>query len=394
MDAFYSLAIDSLIKVGTTFLHNWPYLLVSVLIAVLLKLYLKPEKITAFLLRHQRAGVFGATAAAVGTPLCSCGSTAVILGMMASTMPWAPIVAFMVASPLSSPEGMVYSAGLFGWPFALAYFGVSILLGLLGGAAAGFAEKRGWLANQSRFGSRPAPKKVRTVSMQKTEKPCCVAPVSAAAAIGLSERGSLILSNPSAHALAENLQPARTCGCSSAVPVQPAAPSSTCCSSAHTQITASGKPGAGSTPKPVKFHFDAQAFFKETWSVGRKLLVMFFGFAFIGYFLNGLIPPEWISKIFGSGTIYSVPLASILGLPLYINSEASLPLVRAMLENGMSQGAAMAFLITGSGTSIGALGGALTIARWRVIALVIVVLTVGAILAGYAYNLAISFGWV
>ena len=32
----------------------------------------------------------------------------------------------------------------------------------------------------------------------------------------------------------------------------------------------------------------------------------------------------------------------------------------------MSQGAALAFLITGAGTSIGALGGALTIARWRV----------------------------
>jgi uncharacterized membrane protein YraQ (UPF0718 family) len=114
---------------------------------------------------------------------------------------------------------------------------------------------------------------------------------------------------------------------------------------------------------------------------------MFIGFAFIGYLLNNLIPQEWVTAIFGKGNVYSVPLAATLGLPLYINTEASLPLVRAMLEGGMSQGAALAFLITGAGTSIGAMMGALTIARWRVIAVVVGTLWVGAILFGACYNL-------
>jgi len=43
----------------------------------------------------------------------------------------------------------------------------------------------------------------------------------------------------------------------------------------------------------------------------------------------------------------SVPLAATLGLPFYSNGAASLPLVRAMLYSGMSQGAALAFLISG-----------------------------------------------
>ena len=60
-----------------------------------------------------------------------------------------------------------------------------------------------------------------------------------------------------------------------------------------------------------------------------------------------------------------------------------------MLDSGMSQGAALAFLITGAGTSLGALGGALTIARWRVIAIVIGTLWVGSILLGFAYDLFI-----
>ena len=155
MTAIPELLIQSLQKVLLTFSHNWPFLVVSVLISVALRLYTDPQKISAFLTRFRRVGVAGATAAAVATPLCSCGTTAVILGMIATTIPWAPIVAFMVASPLTSPEGLVYSAGLFGWPFAIAYFGSSILLGFLGGAVAEFFNRAaGWptrLASMARM---------------------------------------------------------------------------------------------------------------------------------------------------------------------------------------------------------------------------------------------------
>lgn len=125
-----------------------------------------------------------------------------------------------------------------------------------------------------------------------------------------------------------------------------------------------------------------------------RLLVMFFGFAFIGYLINGLIPANWISTLFGAGHAYSVPLAATLGLPFYINSEGSLPLVRSMLDSGMSQGAALAFLISGAGTSIGAIGGALSIARWRVIAIVIGTLWIGAMAVGLLFDLFLASGLI
>ena len=130
-------------------------------------------------------------------------------------------------------------------------------------------------------------------------------------------------------------------------------------------------------------------FMQELWTISKRLLPLFFGFTFVGYLLNGLIPVAWITSLFGAGHAYSIPLTATLGLPFYINTEASLPLVRAMLDSGMSQGAALAFLITGAGTSIGAIGGALTIARWRVIAIVIGTLWVGSILIGFAYNILV-----
>jgi hypothetical protein len=134
MDFIVALLARSFGQVLGSFLHNWHYILASVVIAVALKTFGDAGRISAFLGRHRGAGIGVATAAAVGTPLCSCGTTAVVLGMMVSTMPWAPIVAFMVASPLSSPEGMVYTAGLFGWPFAIVMFVASVALGLTGGA--------------------------------------------------------------------------------------------------------------------------------------------------------------------------------------------------------------------------------------------------------------------
>src|SRR5687767_11506882 len=138
-------------KVLETFSNNWFLLLLSILLSAALKLYVDQDAIARFLRRNTKNSVILSTGVAVATPLCSCGTTAVVLGMMASTVPWAPIVAFLVASPLTSPQELFYSAGIFGWNFAIAFFVASILLGLIGGAIASFVESRGWLTNQARM---------------------------------------------------------------------------------------------------------------------------------------------------------------------------------------------------------------------------------------------------
>ena len=294
-------------KAVQTFAELWPLLLLSILLSTIINLYINKDQVARFLRRNNRNSVVLSTGLAVTTPFCSCGTTAVVLGMLASTVPWAPIVAFMVASPLTSPQEMIYSAGLFGWPFSIAFMAASVLLGLAGGAIAHFAEIRGWLKDQTRLKPR------------------------------------VELSLP----MAETGQP---------------------------------KPRPAVTPRQF-----ASEFFSLSW----KLVLMFFVFSFTGYLLNGLIPQGWIQSAFGSGRAFSIPLAALLGLPFYLNTEGSMPLVRAFMDSGMSSGAALAFLITGSGTSIGAFIGALTIARWRVLAIVLGTLVVGAMLIGAAYDMLV-----
>lgn len=315
---FISLLQYAFNKVIETFSTNWFLLVISILVSATIKVYVDDNAVSRFLRRNTKNSILLSTGVAVATPLCSCGTTAIMLGMMASTIPWAPIVAFLVASPLTSPQELFYSAGLFGWKFAIAFFIASILLGLVGGAIAAFAEARGWLINQARM----SPTNSSSLSLGLGGAPMSLdLPVLA--------------------------------------------------------------PPAPVEKKTVTFN----SWFQEMLDVSKRLLPLFIGFTFLGYFLNGLIPAEWISSLFGTGHVYSIPLAATLGLPFYINTEASLPLVRAMMESGMSEGAALSFLITGAGTSIGAIGGALTIARWRVIGIVVGTLWIGSILIGLIYNL-------
>lgn len=96
-----------------------------------------------------------------------------------------------------------------------------------------------------------------------------------------------------------------------------------------------------------------------------------------------LVPTEVLTTYLGDNPFWSVPLAAALGVPMYLNTDASLPLVAGLMDGGMGAGAALAFLVTGAGTSVGAISGMLIIARWRAVALVISSLWVGAILLGY-----------
>ena len=388
MAAIIQLLESTLSQVLLTFAHNWPYLLASILIGTLIKIYLDKDKVAAYLQKHQKGGVALATAVAVGTPLCSCGTTAIVIGMMASLMPWAPIVAFMVASPLSSPEGMVYTAGLFGWPFAVAGFVGSILLGLIGGLIAGALDRAGWLKNQARFGSMTAKKTVQaTLPVMETAPvpgSCGCQPATVLQLQPAFAESSCGCGSPQQVRVMQ-LQPVQAAGASNTGAPRPLPVQSSCgCGSPR---AASGQAVTPAKPK-VTIKLIGQQLLQD----GPKLLVMFFSFAFLGYLINGLIPSSWIPALFGSGHAYSVPLAATLGLPFYINSEGSLPLVRAMLDSGMSQGAALAFLIAGSGTSIGAIAGALSIAKWRVIAIVIATLWAGAILLGIGFDLMLATG--
>ncbi len=306
--------------VGRTFVNVWPFLLISIVAAAAVSVYVGTERASRLMRRRTSVAVGGAVLLATLTPFCSCGTTAVLLGGLATASPWAPLVAFMVASPLTSPSELVFSAGLFGWSFALIFFVGTIVLGLASGAVAAALDRTGWLKDQAR--------------MQHEEDSC------AADACSVSPPEPVMAGiGPGTMAVAE-------------------APS-------------------------LRQRWKLEEFKDELWCVGRKLLVFFFGFTAVGYLAIEAIPTAWLTDYLGGDSILAVPLAALIGIPAYINTEASLPLVATFMEGGMGPGPALAFLVTGAGASIGAISGLFVIARKRVVGLVIALLFGGALTIGW-----------
>lgn len=288
----------------------WPFLVISVAVAAAVSVYVGTDRVSALLQRRSLIATTGAVVLATLTPFCSCGTTAVLIGMLATASPWAPLVAFMVASPLTSPSELIFSAGLFGWGFALIFFVGTIALGFFAGGVAHVLDRAGWLEGQARI--------------QPTVEPRPKAAVS----IG---------------------------------------------------------PGAASIVElpTVRQRWKLDELANELWVNAKKFSLFFLVFTAVGYLVIEAIPTAWLTDYLGGGSWMSVPLAALVGVPAYINTEASLPLVASLMDGGMGVGPAMAFLVTGAGTSIGAVTGLFVIARKRVVGLVVAVLFVGAVGLGW-----------
>ena len=98
------------------------------------------------------------------------------------------------------------------------------------------------------------------------------------------------------------------------------------------------------------------------------------------------LPMSWIQTAVGTSNPLSVPIAAVVGLPAYLNSNEAIPLLSGLLELGMDRGAALAFLVAGPIASLPSLVGALALVRLRAISVILLAGFSGAVLSGYAFS--------
>lgn len=68
----------------------------------------------------------------------------------------------------------------------------------------------------------------------------------------------------------------------------------------------------------------------------------------IGAFIYGFVPEQLIIRVAGPGNPWAVPVAAVIGVPMYIRVETMIP-SSVLLDKGMSLGALMALIIGGAG---------------------------------------------
>ena len=64
------------------------------------------------------------------------------------------------------------------------------------------------------------------------------------------------------------------------------------------------------------------------------------------------VPADWIAGALGGTSLGTIALAALIGVPAYLNGYTAVPLVDALLSQGMNPGAAMSFIIAGDVTCI------------------------------------------
>ena len=131
-----------------------------------------------------------------------------------------------------------------------------------------------------------------------------------------------------------------------------------------------------------------QQFLEELWAITR-LIIIVLGLAFSAeYLMQQFLEAEALSKYVGGESIWAIPLAVFVGSPAYLDGYAALPLTRGLIEHGMSPGAAMAFLVSGSVVSIWGAMAIFPILRLKPFLLYLVLAVIGSLASGYLFEAA------
>ncbi|MDQ0351699.1 uncharacterized membrane protein YraQ (UPF0718 family) [Alkalibacillus filiformis] len=98
--------------------------------------------------------------------------------------------------------------------------------------------------------------------------------------------------------------------------------------------------------------FSWKAAWKDTLGLMRSVYPYLLIGAAIGAVIHGLVPAEYISAHFGGDDWWLIPLAAIVGIPLYIRLASMIPISQILIVNGMAIGPVMAMMISSAGASL------------------------------------------
>lgn len=130
---------------------------------------------------------------------------------------------------------------------------------------------------------------------------------------------------------------------------------------------------------------------KVFWKDGFEITKQIFPYVLIGIglgaLIHGFIPAELIEQYLSSKKFWVVPLATILGVPLYANSVSVLPIVEAFIGKGIPLGTALAFMTSTVTLSLPAALILKKAMRWQLLAIFFGITIVGIMLIGYIFNI-------
>ena len=106
----------------------------------------------------------------------------------------------------------------------------------------------------------------------------------------------------------------------------------------------------------------------------------------IGALFHGFVPEQWVSENLGGDAWYTVPVAVLMGIPLYSNATGVIPVAEAMLSKGVAVGTALALMMSVAALSLPEMLILRKVIKWQALALFAGVLAIAFTLVGWGFN--------
>lgn len=107
----------------------------------------------------------------------------------------------------------------------------------------------------------------------------------------------------------------------------------------------------------------------------------------IGAMMHGFIPTGFFEQYISKNNPFAVPIAVILGIPMYSNAAGVLPIIQVFVQKGIPIGTAIAFMMAVVGLSIPEATMLKKVMTWKLIAIFFGVVAICIIISGYVFNL-------
>lgn len=110
----------------------------------------------------------------------------------------------------------------------------------------------------------------------------------------------------------------------------------------------------------------------------------------IGAWIHGYVPADFLARYAGAGKWYAVPLAVLVGIPLYSNVAGIIPLVSVLTQKGVAMGTTLAFMMSITALSLPEFMILKKVMKTKLIIIFAGIVGIGIILTGFLFNLILK----
>ncbi len=120
-------------------------------------------------------------------------------------------------------------------------------------------------------------------------------------------------------------------------------------------------------------------------TIKKVYLYIFIGVG-IGAFIHNVIPEAWIDTILGKNNWYSVPLATLVGIPMYADIFGTLPIAESLFYKGAGIGTILSFMMAVTALSLPSIIMIKKVVKMPLLIFFVGIVTLGIIIIGYLFN--------